>query len=147
MRILKSAVNWKILASVFAILLFLNAGGLFAENASIIQIGKGSGEGKELMLSPPDLSVQKGTVVIWMNGIQGEEMQVVFKEGKACKDVSFSPEYKGFSLDSKSCFVTSFIPYAATSSLQFTEKGSFEYTVSNATGRITGKGKVTVQDK
>jgi hypothetical protein len=147
MKISKSAVKWKILASVFAMLFFLNASSLFAENASIIQIGKASGEGKDLTLSPPELFVQKGTVVIWMNGIQGEEIQVVFKEGKACKDVSFSPEYKGFSLDSKSCFVTSFIPYAATSSLQFTEKGTFEYTVSNATGRIAGKGKVTVQEK
>lgn len=146
MKILNSASKWKILAGVFAILFFLNAGGLFAEKASIIQIGKAPGEAKDLTLSPPDLFVQKGTVVIWMNGIQGEEIQVVFKDGKACKDVSFSPEYKGFSLDSKSCFVTSFIPYAATSSLQFTEKGTFEYTVSNATGRITGKGKVTVQD-
>lgn len=141
-----SALKWKIVASAFAILFFLTAGSLFAENASIIQIGKAAGETKDLTLSPPELFVQKGTVVIWMNGIQGEEIQVVFKDGKACKDVSFSPEYKGFSLDSKSCFVTSFIPYAATSSLQFTEKGTFDYTVSNATGRISGKGKVTVQD-
>lgn len=147
MTIRNSTLKWKILAGSFALLFLLNVGSLFAENASLIQIGKAPGDAKELLLAPPDLTVQKGTVVIWMNGVQGEEMQVVFKDGKACKDVSFSPEYKGFSMDSKSCYVTSFIPYAATSSLQFTEKGAFEYTVSNATGRISGKGKVTVQDK
>lgn len=147
MKISVSSVQWRIVMSAFAILFFLSAGSLFAENASLIQIGKAAGDSKDLLLSPPELSVQKGTVVIWMNGIQGEEMQVVFKDGKACKDVSFSPEYKGFSLDSKSCYVTSFIPYAATSSLQFTEQGTFEYVVSNATGKISGKGKVTVKDK
>lgn len=141
-----SSLKWKILTGTFTLLFLLNVGSLFAENASLIQIGKGPGDSKELMVAPADLSVQKGTVVIWMNGVQGEEIQVVFKDGKACKDVSFSPEFKGFSMDSKSCYVTSFIPYAATSSLQFTEKGTFEYTVSNATGRINGKGKVTVKE-
>jgi hypothetical protein len=120
MKISNSALQLKIVMNAFAILLFISAGSLFAENAGIIQIGKAPGDSMDLLLSPPDLSVRKGTVVIWMNGIQDEEMQVIFKDGKACKDVSFSPEYKGFSMDSKSCYVTSFIPYAATSSLQFT---------------------------
>lgn len=141
-----SALKWKIVVGVFAMMFFLNAGSLFAENASIIQIFRDQVDNTKLMLSPPDLFVKKNTVVIWMNGIQGEEIQVVFKDGKACKDVSFSPEYRGFSLDSKSCYVTSFIPYAATSSLQFTDSGTFEYEVSNITGKITGKGKVNVRD-
>ena len=139
-----SALNWKFVVGVFAMMFILSAGSLFAENASIIQIFKAQENSTDLKMSPPDLYVKKNTVVIWMNGIQGEEIQVVFKEGKACKDVSFSPEYRGFSLDSKSCYVTSFIPYAATSSLQFTESGTFEYEVSNATGKI--KGKITVRD-
>lgn len=146
MRSLSSALKWKIAVSVVAMTFLFNVGGLFAEDAAIVQIFKAGGDKNELTMSPPELFVKKNTVVIWMNGIQGEEIQVVFKDGKSCKDVSFSPEYKGFSLDSKSCYVTSFIPYAATSSLQFTENGTFEYTVANATNRITGKGKVTVRD-
>lgn len=146
MRTSNSAFKWKFAAVVFMMTFFFAAGGLMAEDASIIQIFKSQGDNTELMLSPPDLYVKKNTVVIWMNGIQGEEIQVVFRDGKACKDVSFSPEYKGFSLNSKSCYVTSFIPFAATSSLQFTETGTFDYAVSNPTGRITGKGKVIVRD-
>lgn len=149
MKIFNSVLKPKVLFVmfvVFAAMCFSYAGTVFAEDASIVQIFKSSGDKNELSLAPPELFVKKNTVVIWMNGIQGEEIQVVFKDGKSCKDVSFSPDLKGFSLDSKSCYVTSFIPYAATSSLQFTEKGTFEYSVANATGRISGKGKITVQE-
>jgi len=110
MKILNSALKWKLVLGVLMVMVIANAGTLMAEDASIIQIFKSPNSKTDLMLSPPDLYVKKNTVVIWMNGIQGEEIQVVFKDGKACKDVSFSPEYKGFSLDSKSCYVTSFIP-------------------------------------
>lgn len=117
-----------------------------ASDAQVILIFKAKGDNTELRLNPPDLYVKKGTIVVWMNSIADEEVQVVFRDGKACKDVSFSPVEKGFSLDSKSCYVTSFIPYASTSSLQFMETGTFDYAISNLSGKVNGKGKIIVRD-
>lgn len=118
-----------------------------ASDAQVVLIFKSKGDNTELKLNTPDLFITKGTIVIWMNSVVDEEVQVVFRDGKTCKDVSFSPIEKGFSLDAKSCYVTSFIPYASTSSLQFTDVGSFDYAVSNISGKITGKGKIIVRDK
>jgi hypothetical protein len=146
MEIRKTASRWTIVAGVIAILFLVNVGTLFAEETSTVQILKSSGEKPELALSAPDLYIAKNGVVIWLNSVQGEEIQVVFKDGKAAMDVSFSPAFKSFCLDSSSCFVTSFIPYAATSSLQFTKAGTFDYSVSNRTGKYTVKGKIIVRE-
>jgi hypothetical protein len=131
---------------VISILLWVNIGVLFAEEASIVQVLKTSGEKPTLALSVPDLYISKNAVVVWLNSVQGEEIQVSFKEGKVAMDVSFSPAFKSFCLDSSSCFVTSFIPYAATSSLQFTKTGAFEYSVSDRAGKYSVKGKIIVRD-
>lgn len=136
----------KISVGLIAILLFIHAGVLFAEETSTIQMLKTTGDKPELTLSHPTLYVTKNTIVIWMNGVKDEELQVAFKEGKATMDVSFSPAFKSFCLDASSCFVTSFIPYAATSSLQFTKTGTFDYSVSNLKGTFTAKGKIVVRD-
>ena len=127
-------------------LFFLNTSCLFAKDAVIVQISMSQGDSTQLTPLPPNLFVKKNTVVIWMNAIEGEEIQVLFKDGKACQEVSLSPEFRGFSLDSKSCFVTNFIPYSKTSSLEFTEPGTFEYTISNTTGQMSGKGKIIVRE-
>lgn len=142
----KIALMSTIIFSVLVITLFAAPSLSVAEDAQIVLIFKAKGDNSELRLNPPDLYVKKGTIVVWMNSVVDEEVQVVFRDGKTCKDVSFSPVEKGFSLDSKSCYVTSFIPYASTSSLQFTDTGSFHYAVSNLSGKTMGKGKIIVRD-
>lgn len=142
----KLALMSKLILSVMVVTLLAATGPTFAEDAQVVLIFKAKGDNTELRLNPPDLYIKKGTIVIWMNSVMGEEVQVVFRDGKTCKDVSFSPVEKGFSLDAKSCYVTSFIPYASTSSLQFTDTGSFDYAISNMTGKINGKGKIIVRD-
>jgi hypothetical protein len=147
MKISHEASGWKtLLVSVISILLLLNTGLLFAEDASIVQVLKTSGESPTIALSVPDLYISKNAVVVWLNSVQGEEIQVSFKDGKEAMDVSFSPAFKSFCLDSSSCFVTSFIPYAATSSLQFTKTGTFGYNVTSRTGKHSVKGKIVVRD-
>jgi hypothetical protein len=100
----------------------------------------------ELVLDQPILFVPKGSIVIWLNGVEKHEVQVAFKDGKACQDVVYSPKFKGFSLNAQSCFVTTFMPYAATSSLKFTDPGTFEYEVVTGDGKMTAKGKIVVRD-
>lgn len=146
MNIAKSALKLNFVLSLTALIVLSNAGGLCAGDAGMVQILKSTGSSPELVLSVPDLYIKKNDVVIWMNGIEGEEIQVVFKDGKRAMDVSFSPKFQGFCLDSKSCFVTSFIPYASTSSLQFTETGTYTYSVSNRNGKLSTQGKIIVRD-
>jgi hypothetical protein len=141
----KMALIWKIIFSVLLITFLVSPSPSFAEDAQVVLIFKAKGDNTELRVNPPDLYVKKGTIVIWMNSIVDEEVQVIFRDGKTCKDVSFSPAEKGFALDAKSCYVTTLIPYASTSSLQFTDTGSFDYAISNLSGKINGKGKIIVR--
>lgn len=141
----KTGLAWKLLFSMILAALICTPMTVSAEDAAVVLVYKVAGDNTELRLNPPDLYVKKNTVVIWMNSVMGEEVQVVFRDGKACQDISFSPE-AAFNLDAKSCFVTSFLPYAATSSLKFMETGEFDYVVQNLSEKITGKGKIIVRD-
>jgi hypothetical protein len=97
-----------------------------------------------IKLDPQTLHIKKNTIVVWLNGVLGQEVKVIFEEGKACKDVTVNP--MGFSLDREtSCYVTSFIPYAATSSLQFSQPGTLKYTVETADAKIKAKGEIIVK--
>jgi hypothetical protein len=100
-----------------------------------------------LYIDPRTLYIDKNTIVVWMNGVPKQEVQVVFQDGKACRDVTANPmgSKLGFKLDAKECYVTSFIPYADTSSLQFPESGTFYYFVQNADATIIAKGKIEVR--
>ncbi|MDX9789119.1 MAG: hypothetical protein RBT11_20255 [Desulfobacterales bacterium] len=120
--------------------------------ASLVNIYATAGDKTEMILDPPFLIISKDTVVVWINGVaiknrDSQEIQVNFEDGKACKDVSLSPDLKGFGLDDKGCYVTSFIPYASTSSLKFTELGTFSYTVTTQDGKLKKEGKIIVVEK
>lgn len=146
MKLSNSVSKSKIVLCAMVMMILVHTGPLFAEESSLVQVLKSSGEKSALVLSVPDLNITKNTVVIWVNGVEKEEIQVSFKDGKVAMDVSFSPAFKNFCLDAHSCFVTSFIPYASTSSLQFTKTGSFDYSVSNRSGKLSVKGKIIVRD-
>ena len=94
-------------------------------------------------LDPVDLKVGKNTVVIWLNSVQGKDIQVIFMDGKTCKDVSANQ--KEFSLNSENCYVTTFMRYGKTSSLQFVEPGTYKYYVATETGDIKAKGSIIVK--
>ncbi len=102
---------------------------------------------KGLYADPPTLYVQKDSIVVWMSGINGKEVQVVFNEGKTCRDVTANPNLKfpGFFMDSKNCYVTSFLPYCATSTLQFPEAGTFTYKIVTVGGDMEAEGKIIVK--
>ena len=116
-----------------------------AAEAQLVKIQPVGEEGKVtgLYIDPQNLYVDKNTIVIWMNGVPEQEIQVVFEEGKACKDVTANP--MGFKLDASNCYVTSFVPYADTSSLQFPESGVFNYIVQTEGGKLRAKGKIEVR--
>jgi hypothetical protein len=98
-------------------------------------------------IDPPVLRVDKNTIVLWMSGVKDEEIQIVFESGKVCRDVTANPNEKepDFFLDAKNCYVTTLMPYAETSSLEFPQAGKFEYIVQTNDGKVKAKGKIIVR--
>ena len=97
---------------------------------------------KPINIEPPTLTVSEGGVVTWLNWSRNSEcVQVIFEDGKSCDDSSDAPS--GFSMQTDGCYVTSWITFGGTSSLHFTEPGTFTYTVEAKTGgqirKTTGK--------
>ena len=119
-------------------------------SAALVKIEPKNKDGKlaGFLIDPATRYVTKDTIVVWLSGVPDIEVQIVFEEGKTCRDVTANPNLKvpGFFLDSKNCYVTSFLPYAATTTLQFVEVGTYEYEVVNTDGKLKTKGKIVVSD-
>jgi len=97
---------------------------------------------KPISIEPPILTISKGGVVTWLNWSRNSEcVQVIFEDGKSCDDSSDAPS--GFNMKADGCYVTSWITFGGTSSLHFTQPGTFTYTVEAKTGgevrKTTGK--------
>ena len=120
-----------------------NVGKLSAQECRLIKI-HGRSEHPSIRIEPEISFVSKGDCVVWFNRLFTDEVQVILEEGKKCLDVTNAP--MGFSLNAQSCYVTSWIPFAGTSSLRFMEKGTYEYTVkAKAWKGITAKGRIEVE--
>lgn len=98
-----------------------------------------------LAVDPAELTVKKGAVIVWTNAATVARVKVVFEEGKACNDVLINPR-RDFELDQQSCFVTTYMPFGATSSLIFPEVGEFEYTVETPGKKLQTKGTIMVAE-
>lgn len=92
-----------------------------AEQCAIVTIQSHEG------ISPETLHIKKGDCVVWMNWTHGEDLKVVFKEGKRCQDMTKSPV--GFKMDWRGCYVTDYLDFGTTSSLVFDQAGTFKYEV------------------
>ncbi len=112
-------------------------------------LSTGAAELKQpITLDPPSLSVPKGTVVTWLNWSRNTEcVQISFEDGKRCEDGTDAPS--GFSMRTDGCYVTSWISFGGTSSLLFTEPGTFSYVVEAKTGGEVRKetGQIVVTAK
>jgi len=119
-------------------------------SAALVKVEANNKDGKlsGFLIDPVTRYVTKNTIVVWLSGVPEIEIQIVFEEGKTCRDVTANPNMKipGFFLDSRSCYVTSFLPYAGTTTLQFVEVGTYEYQVVTEDGKIKTKGKIVVSD-
>ena len=130
----------------------VNSENAFTEEAALVKIWaqkESTPDKLGLRVDPVSLTIKKGTLVVWMNGVVGKEIQVVFEEGKTCRDVTANPNQKepGFFLDVRDCYVTSFLPYTNTSTLQFPEVGSFNYKVMTEDGKMSAKGIIIVKEE
>jgi hypothetical protein len=114
-----------------------------AQECRLIKI-HGRSEHPSLAIEPQTSFISKGDCVVWFNRLFTDEAMITFKEGKQCLDVIKSP--MGFSLDAQSCYVTSWMPFAGTSSLRFMEKGTYGYVVKTKSWKgIQAKGQIIVE--
>ncbi len=130
---------------IFMSLLLVIRGPAMAADAKLVRILP-VGENKLVGFypDPTNLVIEQNTIVVWLSSVQEEDIQVIFMEGKTCRDVTANA--KEFSMDkTRGCYVTSFMSFAETSSLQFVESGAFSYYVATADGKIKAKGTIAVR--
>ena len=117
---------------------------ILAQDSKLIKI-HGVGEEKlaGIFIDPTDAYVKKDTIVIWLSGVRDHEIKIEFADGKKCKSVT--AHAVGFDLEKeRSCYVTSYVPFAATSSLQFTDVGDYTYKIYTKNG-ISATGRIFVE--
>jgi len=132
-------------------LVLMDHGSIDAQEQQLVRIlggiSTGAGEMKKpITIEPPTMTISEGAVVTWLNWSRNSEcVQVSFEDGKKCDDASDAPS--GFDMKTDGCYVTSWITFGGTSSLHFTEPGTFMYTVEAKTGGETRKttGKILVR--
>jgi len=96
-----------------------------------------------VMIEPDTIYASKGDCVVWFNRV-AKEIMVKFDEGKRCTDVTQAPI--GFSLNAQNCYVTSWVPFAGTSSLRFMEKGTYSYVIeAKGQKNVKAKGQIIVE--
>jgi plastocyanin len=132
----KSIITAGLALVVAMAMLASNPQTLNAQDCRVIRI-HGMAIHNTLKVEPETLQVSKGTCVIWFNRA-GYEVKVIFEDGKQCASVSDVPV--GFSLDHDGCYVTSWIPVGATSSLRFQQEGALDYTIKVSSGRAEDEG-------
>ena len=115
----------------------LDQGALNAGECRLIRIHGETGGQIPFGLEPDTVYINKGSCLVWVNLAREKEVQVVFEEGKVCKDVTKAPV--GFKMDANNCYVTNFIPFGATSSLLFDEEGVFKYILKAGKSKVAGK--------
>ena len=134
---------------ITAMLVFLAGQGLSqAADATLVKIQpKGGEDVSGFNVVPATVTVKKNAIVIWMSFVPQMEIQVIFHDGKTCRDVTQITDqlHPSFYMNSKNCYVTNFLPYLATSTLQFPEAGAFEYKVVNEDGSMKANGKIVVR--
>jgi len=113
-----------------------------AQECRIIKI-HGRTDLSTVMIEPETIYATKGDCVVWFNRV-AKDIMVKFDEGKRCADVTQAP--MGFSLNEHSCYVTSWIPFAGTSSLRFMQKGTYKYVVeAKGQKNVEAKGQIIVE--
>ena len=92
-------------------------------NTQIVRIGRYEG------VSPLNLIITPGTVVVWLNDYKTSPVEVKFPDKKvtmACQ----SPV--NFSISKEGTYVSNSIPFGGVASLCFIEPGTFKYIVERA---------------
>ena len=114
------------------------------EDAIIIKIGTEGNDPKSgISLSPDEVTVKKETIVIWVNFIDGPELNVEFDDPKAT--IAATRDLKGFYVDDAGLLAAKYMPFVATASIRFIKNGTFGFSVTSQDGKTVATGKIIVE--
>jgi len=117
-----------------------------ATEAQLIKIEPVITNGKldGIKIDPHKITFPKGTVVVWLSGVQGTKVKLVLDDAAACQDVTADPKLTKFYTQWYDCYTTTYLPYAHTTSLEFSQVGVYPYIVETEDGKMTAKGNLIV---
>jgi plastocyanin len=93
-------------------------------------------------ITPPELTVQPGTTVVWVN--DSRAMLELQFEGKQVTLACKSPVH--FNIDENGSFISDRIPQDSVASLCFVEKGEFTYVARKTPGNTADEPRMTVKE-
>ena len=121
---------------------------VMADDAMLIKIhGVGGDKLTGIFINPETAYIKKDTIVVWLDGVIQEDIKIEFADGKKCKSVTaYQSDFSLIDLEKERwCYVTSWVSFAGTSSLQFTESGEYEYKVYSKDEKVSATGKLVVE--
>lgn len=128
------------------IVLFTGVRMASATEAQLVKIEPVVKNGKleSIKLSPDTIAVPKGTIVVWLSGVERKMVKLVFNDPAACQDVTADPKLRKFYTQWYDCYTTTYLPFAQTTSLEFSQVGTYPYTVQTEDGKTVAKGNLIV---
>ncbi|MBA3030753.1 MAG: hypothetical protein FP816_18340 [Desulfobacteraceae bacterium] len=123
-------------------------GNVCAQDAKLVKIhGVGGDTLKGFFIDPEVTYAKKNTIIVWLDGVAQQDIKIEFADGKKCKSVTaYQSDFNLVDLDKERwCYVTSWVSFAGTSSLQFTEVGEYSYKVISKDEKVIATGKLIVE--
>ena len=129
---------------VIAMTLFLTLPlSVMAEEGRIINIlSSEENTNTGILIKPSELTIEPGIIVIWVNAIKGDEVNILFNDGKTTEDATDDP--MGFDLDKKGEYAAKYMPFAATTSLRFIKKGNYPFKIVSQNTKLMTRGTIIV---
>ena len=140
MTILKKSV----LLGMFFVSVIIFPWEIMGEEGRIIEI-QAIGESEAhtgISASPDELTIEKNVIVIWLNAINGDEVNIQFEDGETTKNATANP--MGFDLDKNGEYAAKYLPFVSTTSLRFIKSGVYPYNVTSQDNKFTTHGTVIV---
>ena len=116
------------------------------EDGRIIRVERSHGDDDSpegISILPPELTVEKNIIVIWLNLISEKEINIQFDNPEAM--LSATKDHMGFTLNDTGQFAAKYMPHIATASLRFIAPGTYTYTVTSQNSEKSAKGKIIVR--
>jgi hypothetical protein len=114
-----------------------------AEEGSIIKIEAGGDKTPQaIAIRPQTLTVEKDTIVIWLNAVRDDELNILFDDGEQTKAATGNPS--GFDLTKNGVYAAKYLPFIATASLRFVKPGTYSYRVISQKNKFETLGTITV---
>jgi len=143
MALLKTKIEFKSLMMIaMAVSLAFPLAAMAEEGQIITILASGGDTTTGIEATPSELTIEPGIIVIWVNAIKGDEVNILFDDGKTTENATADP--MGFDLDKNGAYAAKYLPFLATTSLRFIKQGTYQYKVISQNKKFVAQGTLTV---